>query len=403
MIVHENKIPLYVGILSLGFGLLLLPFVVYSDFTGNETAAYGYGLSVIFGAAGLLVLLDYKLRRFVIDGNDCCYRTMFGRRRQFLLQEIGSVKITASADIVIRLYDQTGKKLLRLEGNMTGAGELLELLEKRGVPIDAESLSIRDAKAKSRREKWEERQKEREHLWKEHPYFYQTPQWVRRVRVLFTTMNVVGTIVTVLAFLSFDIKTEGFLYLMYPMFLFLIYLIFHRIILFEKPPAARKDWKNQYVKFPWCALCAIALTAIADSEGINFRNEWEIFLTALVIGMIPLLMYLLAVRRPRLRGLAVWIFCAAFVYGFMNAPYLHWICRVQPPVHRNAFVLEMEEDRGSSRLWTGYYMKVELEDGTTEKLQVFPGVFHQAEESDEVQICQRVSVFGVEYWYVHFK
>lgn len=227
---------------------------------------------------------------------------------------------------------------------------------------------------------------------KNKPYFYHAPQWVRRVRVILNTMNVAGTALAVLAWLRFDLKTAGMVYLCYPVCFFVMCLVFHRIIIFEAPKGAKQHWRDRQVKITWLAVCIIVLVAIADSTGINFRSEWALVLTIPVILVISGTLFFLVIRRPRPREIVVGVLCAALVYGFIGIPYLHWICRIQLPVHKTATVLETEADRGGSRSMTRYYLEVMLPEGTVEKLEVSSALFHDVKPSDTVKICQRINV-----------
>lgn len=406
IIVRENRVPFFLGVLLLGVGMVFFFLVFWSDLNGNDTVSAGYVLVGICALLGLLMLLDHRLRRLVIDGENCCYRTMFGRKRRFTLQEIGHIKIIVSADLTIRLFDRAGRKLLRLEGNMIGADEALALFDRLGIPVEQKMSSLRAANAEARQEEKEAAQRDLEAAWAECPYFYQSPQWVRRIRILLNLMNIAGIVLAVLAWLRMSMRSAGLVYLLCPLTFYAVYLAFHRIIVFSvpkgTPKGTKKKWLSSHVKFPWTALCLMLLFSLRDAGVINFRNTWSMFLFIPAAAAVAIVPFLLIVRRPRPKGVVLaGVVCAALCYGFISMYYLNWVCRIQPPEHESAVVLQTGVDKGGYRSATSYHLELLRSDGSTEKLEVYPSLLKKVQRLDTVQICKRTSVFGIEYWYVH--
>lgn len=85
-------------------------------------------------AISVLLLMDYKLRRFMIKENVCCYRNMFGLCRFFAVQTIKTVHIyTRGAHRIVALTDVHGRVLACMERSMAGMNELLDFLWKADI------------------------------------------------------------------------------------------------------------------------------------------------------------------------------------------------------------------------------------------------------------------------------
>lgn len=85
-------------------------------------------------AISVLLFMDYKLRRFMIKENVCCYRNMFGLCWFFAVQTIKAVHIyTKGMHRFVELTDEQGRVLVRMERDMVGMNELLNFLWKADI------------------------------------------------------------------------------------------------------------------------------------------------------------------------------------------------------------------------------------------------------------------------------
>ena len=326
IIVRGNKPLILIAVLMFAAAFIFLPIIIYSDLNGNETVLFGYIMAAGFFAGGLLLLLYYKLRRFTIDKKECCYRPMFGRTRRFELRDIKLVKVTVKSDTVIRLYNMDGQCLARLEGSMRGSAELLKFFEMRGIPITLQDVSIREGKVTVKQDQGEVT----ERIWAKHPRFYQSPLWIRRVRLMLKLMNIAGVVLAVAAWQLFDIRQEGLVYIFCPLAFYITYLLFYRIIVFEVPKTATKHWKETHINFPFAALTCVTLFAIYDARGINLRGgrAYLFIPAAALILMIPVL---LIARPARSRKTVLGICLLLLMYGYISMPYVNWVfCTGQP-------------------------------------------------------------------------
>lgn len=89
--------------------------------------------------SGVLVYMKGKNRKLIVTGDKMCYVNLLGKSRGFKLQEIGCVKAAANSSAgqdYIRIFDQTGGKLCKLECSMYYAMYLLSFLHDNGIKIE---------------------------------------------------------------------------------------------------------------------------------------------------------------------------------------------------------------------------------------------------------------------------
>ena len=176
------------------------------------------------------------------------------------------------------------------------SAELLKFFEMRGIPITLQDVSIREGKVTVKQDQGEVT----ERIWAKHPRFYQSPLWIRRVRLMLKLMNFAGVVLAVAAWQLFDIRQEGLVYIFCPLAFYITYLLFYRIIVFEVPKTATKHWKETHINFPFAAL----------------------------ILMIPVL---LIARPARSRKTVLGICLLLLMYGYISIPYVNWVfCTGQP-------------------------------------------------------------------------
>ena len=176
------------------------------------------------------------------------------------------------------------------------SAELLKFFEMRGIPITLQDVSIREGKVTVKQDQGEVT----ERIWAKHPRFYQSPLWIRRVRLMLKLMNIAGVVLAVAAWQLFDIRQEGLVYIFCPLAFYITYLLFYRIIVFEVPKTATKHWKEKHINFPFAAL----------------------------ILMIPVL---LIARPARSRKTVLGICLLLLMYGYISMPYVNWVfCTGQP-------------------------------------------------------------------------
>lgn len=93
----------------------------------------GWTVLMLLGLA-----LDYVLRRLELSRYGCCYRTMFGHRREFMPRDVAQIKVKHSTQkgggaLFLTGYD--GKQLAKIEMNMEHAEQVLPFFEAYQVPV----------------------------------------------------------------------------------------------------------------------------------------------------------------------------------------------------------------------------------------------------------------------------
>ena len=89
----------------------------------------------------------------------------------------------------------------------------------RGIPITLQDVSIREGKVTVKQDQGEVT----ERIWAKHPRFYQSPLWIRRVRLMLKLMNIAGVVLAVAAWQLFDIRQEGLVYIFCPLAFYITY------------------------------------------------------------------------------------------------------------------------------------------------------------------------------------
>ena len=82
---------------------------------------------LFFVLLSVWLLLSYKNRRLVVEGNALTYTTAFGRTTRFRVDEVDSFRFRFGRG-TRELRDREGKLLARFEDNMEGAALLVEYL-----------------------------------------------------------------------------------------------------------------------------------------------------------------------------------------------------------------------------------------------------------------------------------
>ena len=125
--VREGKACLWVGIICLAvFGT----FSVMCLFVLDELAIWvALAVFLFFDLIGVWMLLSYKNRRMVVEGDTLTYTNSFGRTTRFRVSEVGSFRYRFGMG-TRELRDREGKLLARFEDNMKGAALLVEYLNQ---------------------------------------------------------------------------------------------------------------------------------------------------------------------------------------------------------------------------------------------------------------------------------
>ena len=383
IVVRENKVPLVLGWVLIAVGVVIE--IVYAlAGTGSDGFAGFLLLEVPTLLAAVGCFMDYCLRRLTIEGGGCCYCSMFGRIRLFSEQDIKCVRLyTRGYDTFISLVDGQGQVLVRLEKNMVGAGELLSYLEKRDVPI-----SESDESSVNNLEYYEDAAKNGEQ-------FYQTPAWKKRIRILRNLLSVVGILLFFVTWLILPLTLSAWVYIGYPLAIYVFYLVFHGVITIGKPNAASKEWEQTHITLPCLGLALLLVRALNDVNLLTFRGfdpfAW------FPLAAVPLAVLYFLIVRPKSAAVCALAVMLIAAYSMTVPAYINVALTTGSPEHEVAVVTHKNDYR-SGKYTRGYEVDVYPQNETFE---VDSGLYASVDEGDVVYICKRTSIFGGEYCMVH--
>ena len=380
--VRENKFPLVLGwVLAVVGAAIGLAFAVKGG--DGLVGVLLLDVPVLLVAVGCL--MDYYLRSLTIVGSECCYRTMFGRSRFFMVNNIKEVRLHRGwrYDAYISFVDEQGRVLVRLEKNMAGAEELLSYLEKRSVPITESDESPFNIP------------KYYEDTAKDGKQFYQTPAWKKRIRILRNLLSAVGILLFFVTGLILRSTLLAWIYIGYPLALYVFYLVFHGAITVGSPKNASEDWKQTHITLPCIGLLLLLADAGVRASLFYFR-DFNPFTWFPFVAMPLVVLYFLVVR-PKSKAVAICAVMLIAVYSMKAPAYINVALTTGSPSHEVAVVTHKEDYR------SGKYMRRYKVDvyPQNETFEVDSGLYASVDEGDVVYICNRTSIFGVEYCMVH--
>lgn len=142
--VKEGRIPWLIGSGTIFAGLIIgfLSVFYAKDSFSFEASNVVVVLFIIL--AGAVMCICAKNRRLIVQDESLCYVNCFGRKKTFMLSEVGYCRVAlesgGSRDYLI-LYDISGAKLCKLEFNMKNTGTFLQYLMDNEIKIECSKNS----------------------------------------------------------------------------------------------------------------------------------------------------------------------------------------------------------------------------------------------------------------------
>ena len=134
--VRENRAAFVCGLLAIGLSIFIFIMWILHP-SGKSGGAFFYIpllLMFLFGALNLVIFFQ---RKVIVEEMNIYYVNLFGKTKQFTLDEIGFCKIGGNGgDGGIVLYDLLGKKLCKLGIDMRGFEELHQYLIDNQVRVE---------------------------------------------------------------------------------------------------------------------------------------------------------------------------------------------------------------------------------------------------------------------------
>lgn len=144
--VKEGLLPWVVGGGTILLGIFLMfEAILHPDDSARIMFCIFIVILFMIGA-GILLCMDAKNRKMIVEDMNLCYMNLFGRKKTFTLEEIGYCKVALEnkgAKEDIRLYDTHGKKLCKLDFNMKDSMLFLQYLLDNQIKVECSEKSDR--------------------------------------------------------------------------------------------------------------------------------------------------------------------------------------------------------------------------------------------------------------------
>ena len=137
--VKEGLIPWVAGIGAVLVGILVI--FVTAPYPDDSTSVMLGAYLIIFCmiGAGILLCVEAKNRKMVVENTSLCYTNWLGKKKIFTLAEICYCKAAfenGGSKDYIKLYDSNNNKLCKLEFNMRNADEFLAYLLDNQIKVE---------------------------------------------------------------------------------------------------------------------------------------------------------------------------------------------------------------------------------------------------------------------------
>lgn len=398
IVVCEQKWISWVGIAAALVGLVFtfLSFCVSEE----ETLVVGIVfmlLGLFLVGLGAWMLLARKNRKISVYQDSVSYVSSFGRERVIPLEQIGSVRMTASQSL--HFLDGQGKKLFSAETNMQGAEDFLNWLDSRGTSLQvSKTLEKQIEQSEAPVVSW--REEDRTPL---HDHMGAIHFGMNLVVCLFAA----GCFVPMLLYLFTELKMSHAIFLTafasVPMIVY--YLLFAPVILLgDRPRGATQEWNSMHIKFPTTMVSILSLVLTAQVYYFWAERMLQVMETGLLLiqtaVVAVVLIGLFWMRTPkRLRGsdgFAVTLLCLTMVA--FSLTYGGNLAISHPVQHYPAEVVERAEPASDK---DDYTLTIRLDDGEEKELNVTEQIYNLSNAGVPFDVCQKENFLGIRMIRLH--
>ncbi len=386
--VREKKLPLVVGIVDAVFFCLLCILSVYTGLKDNDlsTVILCGTIFGLFTLLGLYLILDYFRRRLVLYTGYLSYTPAVGKTRTYYYHEVAFI---CSRGERLLLYSHTGQKLLSIEINMRGWEEALFYFYEKGILVEERNVPLKlpvlkKLRLKSHREYIEKRWSEKR---------------IAGERKMVRITGAVTALLCIVALFLLPVKGRLLVCILMMLLNYMLYLFLYPKVIMEE----RKKCDAWHIPLSfWPYIVGGGLLILFDTD-LNIENEaYLLHSTYMMLGLLaPYLLTLLVKRIRESFFKCLLVAGALYLLAFAMAPSANYIATIDRPVHETVTVLEKESEFRSGS-GTEYYFRI-LWQGREQKTGVPRGLYDSTAEGDEVTLCLRKSIFGMEYWLLHEK
>lgn len=408
VVVRERKVVLRVGgVCTLFFGIMYLA-ALFSAISDHSGAAVFVAISVFilpFVCLGLYVFLSYFRRRLEFSYKEFTVYSVLGKKKVYPYAEIRRLLfIERAGETRIAVLGKEGERLASFEMNMLGAEEALLFLKKKGISLSEKDFVGEESCDKKTRKalKWYEksayltnwnREEEAERTKK-----VCTEEEVKRQQ---KRLKILGWILIAFVILIFfagaKYMVAGWVSVL--LFVWFLYIYLYPRAYIEKSGKKKNDAYTLVIPWGGAVLALLACLAVTDMFNVT---DGELFTYAGIFAaflLIPYFIKILFFAKESSKGRIVFVILAGLSIGFTITLPVNYLLTTEKSNHVPMIVTGKRES-SSSRGGTDYYISGNYK-GENMDMTVSRNLFESAEEGSLVQICERESILGLEYWNVH--
>ncbi|MGX8852980.1 hypothetical protein [Amedibacillus sp. YH-ame10] len=403
IIVSENKIVFIVGIITSTFFSIILGISVLSSLIVGDISSALFCI-VVFGfflMLGIYLLMLYHYHKLRISEEECEYINWLGRKRIFHCKDIRCCEVILSkfliSSVSYRLCDSDKNSLADFKSNMKNASQAIAYFNEKNIAIKSceANVFVRNSIIHSDENIKEQEIKE---LGKQ-----MSKTKVKKMKKTIRILSYVHTFLLLIVFVALPIRWVFLIFAISPMLYYFLYLWIYPRMVCEIRKEEKTSWKNSHIKVPFLPILSSIIILLINADTMNLRNEGYFFVLVFIFAIILFIPFVgISKRRDEKirKGKWILVFLALVAYSFSSMFAWNWISRVKAPVHESAFVVDKKSHRSRNR--RDYTIEIRRYNGETTWLTISRSMYETISNKSSVELCKRVSIFGVEYWYVHF-
>lgn len=392
IIIKEHKLPFYVGIIDVVLFSGFLFFCAIGTLPYGDIDAFLLCSIVfsIFIALGILLICIYAFRRVVLSEEICYRQTIFHRRHEFTCEEITiCYSVFYAGSLQFRLYNEQQQCLAKFESAMIGVEEALKFLTYKDIPMEKRGPTSKVLKLLL--------PEEDNNAKKQYP-----SEKIKKVNTIIKFANYISLIGIVIAYMYFDLKSLLLYCACIPLLWYIVYLALYPLMAFEKNKEDA-DKGITRIPFPMLSTGIAFLLLISLMKITNIRSFTQLFIFIFSTSTLLFIPYLiLCHKRENKTSIRkkISVFLALLFYFTASSYAWNWVCRIKAPVHETTMIQDMHKSSGG-KSGTSYYLKVLRTNKEVDDVEVSSSFYKRHTKFDNVELCKRQSIFGIEYWYIH--
>lgn len=404
VIVRERKIIAVLGSIQWCLSLVMMLTAVIVAGIPPFDAALTFVSTLIglpFMLLGVWMLLAGRNRTlFVFQDNSMWYISSWGRKREFVPEQVASVRLTANRSIHLRNKD--GKKLTSVETNMRGIPRFAEWLESTNLTTTLTPNMEKQTKQADQEESTVQWREEYRTRWHDHINGIRVGMWIV---IVFFAAGVLAPIPLYLLGVKFTTVMKIGALAPIPFLVFC--LVFAPVLLFDdRPKNATPEWNAMHIKMPIILVMLIGLLYISQIHFLwggwilqEADGNWGWLVRVLTIATI--LTVLLILRTPKRMRLNAGFFMA--IIGLFVAVGLHYCVNaalIDPALHYPAVIVDSHANDPDVD-GDNYELTIVMNNGKETELVVTEKIYQMAMNGKPLEICHRESPFGVILLNIH--